>query len=295
MKLATLGMNGAEHLCLRAPGGYLPLDLVNRAFGTRWPVDLLSLLVSQDFYGLWDWYRSGGIEKIRKITAGYIGTHEAVYAPLYRHPSKIWGIGLNYVEHAADLSENAPTGIPASFMKPDTALIGCGDTIVIPAQSQRTTAEAELGVIIGRPSKHLPEADWLAAVAGFTTVIDMTAEDILRQNPRYLTLSKCFDTFFSFGPEMVTPDEVPDISRLVVETVINGKVHARNEVANMTFTPGFLVAFHSAAMTLLPGDVISTGTPGAEPIRDGDSVACRITGFVQLNNRVKDGKSGMTR
>jgi 2-keto-4-pentenoate hydratase/2-oxohepta-3-ene-1,7-dioic acid hydratase in catechol pathway len=125
-------------------------------------------------------------------------------------------------------------------------------------------------------------------VAGFTTIIDMTAEDILRQNPRYLTVSKSFDTFFSFGPQLVTPDEIPDVSTLEVSTVLNGRVHAKNVVANMTFSPAFLVSFLSRVMTLLPGDIISTGTPGACAIADGDIVECRISGFPSLVNPVVD-------
>lgn len=249
---------------------------------------MASLLVSGDFFALWDWYRKAGLLPGADLAAECIAVEEAVYAPLYRHPPKIWGIGLNYADHASDLSEKPPTGIPASFMKPDTALIGPGEPIPIPLQSQRTTAEAELGIVIGRRCKSVPESQWQTVVAGFTPVIDMTAEDILRQNPRYLTLSKSFDGFFSFGPELATPDEVPKLSALSVETVINGRVHARNTVANMTFPPGFLVSFHSAVMTLMPGDVISTGTPGATVIRDGDQVTCRLAGFAPLTHPVVD-------
>ncbi|MFC1812989.1 fumarylacetoacetate hydrolase family protein, partial [Thermodesulfobacteriota bacterium] len=133
--------------------------------------------------------------------------------------------------------------------------------------------------------------DWLSVVAGFTTILDMTAEDILRQNVRYLTLSKSFNTFFSFGPQLVTPDEIEDVSRLKVSTTINGRVHAENQVSNMTFPPDFLVSFLSSAMTLLPGDIISTGTPGAVLIKDGDIVESKINGFSPLKNRVKDLKA----
>ena len=208
--------------------------------------------------------------------------------PLLRRPHKIWGIGLNYRDHARDLSESVPTLAPASFMKPDTAIIGCGDTIAIPTLSQKTTAEAELGIVIGKRCKDVPAERWLEVVGGFTTIIDMTAEDILRQNPRYLTMSKSFDTFIAVGPQLVTPDEVADVLRLTVSTVINGKVHAENTVAHMTFPPAELVAYHSRVMTLLPGDIISTGTPGAAVIQHGDRVACRITGFETLSNPVID-------
>ena len=135
----------------------------------------------------------------------------------------------------------------------------------------------------------MPEK-WREVVAGFTTLIDMTAEDILRLNPRYLTVSKSFDTFFSFGPVLVTPDEIDDVAALQVATVHNGSIAAENRVASMTFDPPFLVSFLSQVMTLLPGDVISTGTPGAVRIADGDTVECRISGFSTLVNTVVDTK-----
>ncbi len=120
----------------------------------------------------------------------------------------------------------------------------------------------------------------------------MTAEDILRRNPRYLTQSKSFDTFFSFGPQLVTPDEIDDVFKFKVTTVINGRVHAENTVDHMTFPPDELIHYHSQIMTLTPGDVISTGTPGATPIQDGDEVECRIDGFEPLKNPVIDLKRG---
>jgi len=155
-------------------------------------------------------------------------------------------------------------------------------------QSEKTTAECELGVIFGKECKDVEREDWLSVVAGFTTIIDMTTEDILRKNPRYLTRSKSFDTFFSFGPELVTPDEVEDVLKLNVATVINNEVHAQNVVSNMTFPPDFLVSFHSKVMTMLPGDIISTGTPRAGHIQHGDVVECRIDGFASLINPVID-------
>jgi 2-keto-4-pentenoate hydratase/2-oxohepta-3-ene-1,7-dioic acid hydratase in catechol pathway len=211
---------------------------------------------------------------------------DLAYAPLYRRPRKIWGIGLNYVEHAGDLDETAPAEEPASFMRPDTTIIGPGEEIRLPEQSQRVTAEAELAVVIGREAKDIAEEEVPSVVAGFTTVLDMTAEDILRKNPRYLTRAKSFDTFFSFGPELVTTDEVDDVGALEVSTVLNGEVRRANSVSNMTFSPWSLVSFHSRVMRLLPGDVISTGTPGAVVIREGDVAECRISGFKPLANPV---------
>jgi len=109
-------------------------------------------------------------------------------------------------------------------------------------------------VVIGREAKDVSEEEAPSVVAGFTTVLDMTAEDILRKNPRYLTRAKSFDTFFSFGPHLLTPDEVGEVEEMEVATVLNGEVRRRNTVPNMTFSPYRLVSFHSKVMALLPSD-----------------------------------------
>ena len=277
MKLVTIRQGGREEAAVVLPGGVTPVREVSD-FSEVEGADLLSLLESGRFYELKEAHDRGEMrgETIQAF----------LRAPLYRRPRKIWGIGLNYVEHAGDLSETAPADEPASFMRPDTTIIGPDNEIVLPSQSERVTAEGELAVVIGREAKDVPEEDAHSIVAGFTTVLDMTAEDILRRNPRYLTRSKSFDTFFSFGPELVTPEEIQDVDALEVATVLNGKVHRANTVSNMTFSPWWLVSFHSRIMTLLPGDVISTGTPGAVVIQDGDVAECRITGFESLSNPI---------
>ena len=284
MRLTSLRMDGAEPAALVRPSGAVLLSAVNEALGTTWAGTVQELLELGQVEQLRDWVGGAPSGRLDELA---IPQDQLTYAPLYRRPRKIWGIGLNYVEHAADLSEKAPSTEPASFLKPDTAIIGPGDAIRIPPQSQRTTAEGELGVIIGKECKDVDEADAASVVAGFTTIVDMTAEDILEKNPRYLTRSKSFDTFFSFGPELVTVDEVDDVDALEVATIHNGEVHRRNVVSNMTFRPWWLVAFHSRVMTLLPGDIISTGTPGAAHIRPGDTAGCSIAGFRDLSNPVE--------
>ncbi|MDP5183572.1 fumarylacetoacetate hydrolase family protein [Blastococcus sp. BMG 814] len=284
MRLTSLRIDGAEPAALVRPSGAVLLTAVNEALGTTWPGTVQELLEQGQVEPLREWVGGAPAGVLDELA---IPQDRLAYAPLYRRPRKIWGIGLNYVEHAADLKELAPSTEPASFLKPDTAIIGPGDAIRIPPQSQRTTAEGELGVVIGRACKDVDEADAPGVVAGFTTIVDMTAEDILEKNPRYLTRSKSFDTFFSFGPELVTVDEVPDVDALEVATIHNGEVHRRNVVSNMTFRPWWLVAFHSRVMTLLPGDVISTGTPGAVHIRPGDTAGCSIAGFRDLSNPVE--------
>jgi 2-keto-4-pentenoate hydratase/2-oxohepta-3-ene-1,7-dioic acid hydratase in catechol pathway len=286
LKLTTVRRGGEEVAAVVVPGGAVPVGGIRDPDGDGWPADLLSLLES----GRLDELRShvdGLVEAgAEELSARAIPLPEVEYGPLYRRPRKIWGIGLNYVEHAGDLEETAPSEEPASFMRPDTTIIGPGEEIRLPHQSGRVTGEAELGLIIGREAKNVSEEEAPFVVAGLATILDMTAEDILRKNPRYLTRAKSFDTFFSFGPQLMTTDEVGEIRDLTVATVLNGEVRRENVVSNMTFSPWFLVSFHSKVMALSPGDIISTGTPGALEIQDGDVISCRIDGFEPLSNPV---------
>jgi 2-keto-4-pentenoate hydratase/2-oxohepta-3-ene-1,7-dioic acid hydratase in catechol pathway len=210
-------------------------------------------------------------------------------APLLRTPRKLLGVGLNYAEHAGDLGETRPNE-PATFMKPATTIIGPGDSVVLPRQSERTTGEAELALVIGRRARDLSPTEALAAVAGVVPIIDMTAEDILQRNPRFLTRAKSFDSFFAFGPELVTLSEVGDLANLEVQTVLDGVPERRNSVSNMMFSPAELVVFFSEVMTLEPGDVISTGTPGAVVLRHGARIGCAIPGIGAFECPVTDRK-----
>jgi 2-keto-4-pentenoate hydratase/2-oxohepta-3-ene-1,7-dioic acid hydratase in catechol pathway len=292
MKIATILFDGQEVATIITGYGYLPIPSINRRFDTNWPHDLFGILAEERLEEIKKWFYQDSGALTRELKK--LSIHEKMirFAPLYRRPRKIWGIGLNYKAHAEDLSEKVPTSEPASFMKPDTTIIGFNDTIKIPTLSEKTTGEAELGLIFGKKCKNVNPDEWRSVLAGFTMVIDMTAEDILKRNPRNLTQSKSFDTFFSFGPVLYTVEEVEDVSSLKVQTIINGEVYAENTVANMTFPPDALVSYHSQIMTMLPGDIISTGTPGAAPLKNGDIIECRISGFQPLTNHVIDLKSG---
>ncbi|MDF9276855.1 fumarylacetoacetate hydrolase family protein [Arthrobacter sp. EH-1B-1] len=210
------------------------------------------------------------------------------YGAPYRHPRMLWGIGLNYVEHASDLSEGVPEE-PASFIKGDHTVIGPGEDIPIPSQSERTTAEGEVAVVIGRYCRNVEVEDALDYVAGVVPVLDQTAEDILQRNPRFLTRSKNFPGFFSFGPRIVPLAEaVGDgmLADMEVSTVVNGEVLRTNTVAHMRYSPEFLISFHSKVMPLFPGDIISTGTPGAIHIKPGDVAEARVARVGTLTNPV---------
>jgi len=190
---------------------------------------------------------------------------------------KLWGIGLNYAAHAGDLDEERPAE-PASFMKPSSTLTGPGGSIRLPRreQSDRVTAEAELAVVIGRTCRNVAVEDVDSVIAGYLPVIDVTAEDVLERNPRFLTRAKSYDTFLVLGPHIAVPGPGASLNDIAVRTVVNDEVRAENVVADMHFSPRELVAYHSDVMTLEPGDVISTGTPGAHPIAPGDHVRAEV-------------------
>lgn len=221
-----------------------------------------------------------GLPSPDAATAGRVPRENRSLGAFIEEPGKLFGIGLNYSEHASDLSEDAPDE-PASFFKPASAATGPGGPIQLPPTeiSSRVTAEAELAVVIGRTCRNvaIDEAD--EVIAGYVPVIDMTAEDILQRNPRFLTRAKSFDSFLVLGPHLAVPGPGTDLDDVEVRTVVNDQVVARNEIRNMHFSPRELVAFHSDVMTLEPGDVISTGTPGAHPIEPGDSVRAEVDRF----------------
>jgi 2-keto-4-pentenoate hydratase/2-oxohepta-3-ene-1,7-dioic acid hydratase in catechol pathway len=280
MRLATFRdqcQDLAEEAAVVTSRGLVPIRAINGYWGRAWSTDLLQLIT----HGL-----NPLIAEEAEKTPTVLDPSRLCFGPLYRHPRKIWGIGLNYREHAEDLSAPFPTE-PASFMKGDNTIIGFGDEILLPPESQRVTAEAELGVVIGRECRDVSVEDAMSYVAGVCLVLDQTAEDILQVNPRFLTRAKNFDTFFSFGPELITLDEIPDLLSLKVGTYKNGELYRENVVSNMAFTPDYLLSFHSHVATLYPGDIISTGTPGAVVIEDGDVAECRIEGLGVLRNPVR--------
>jgi 2-keto-4-pentenoate hydratase/2-oxohepta-3-ene-1,7-dioic acid hydratase in catechol pathway len=208
----------------------------------------------------------------------------------YDVPPKIWCIGLNYRSHAEDIQAVQPEE-PGSFMKPASCMFEPEREIILPPPdvSNDVDAEGELGVVIGKECRFVPASHIREVIFGYTTTLDLTALDILRKNPRYLTRAKSIDTFFSFGPVIVTADEIPDVDRLEVITEHNDGICSRDFVSNMRTRPYELVRFHSDHMTLYPGDLISTGCPKGARIRPGDRVRARIEGVGTLGARVTQG------
>lgn len=285
MRLATIKLKGREQAGIVTARGVLPLAALNAAKGTAWREKLYDLICAQQVPGLTKWYNEGGREELETVP-GWVPTEQVSYGPLYRNPRRIFGIGLNYAEHAGDIGNAPPTGFPGSFFKMADTLIGPGDEILLPRlkEAQKTTAEAELGIVLGRDCRDVPQENWQDVIAGYTTILDMTEESILKGNdylsgnPRYLCIVKNFPTFFSFGPQLVTPDEVPDVLKLEVQSVHNGELYAKNTVEHMTHRPDRLISLHSQIQGWYAGDVLATGTPRAFHIQEGDRAECRIIG-----------------
>ncbi len=198
-------------------------------------------------------------------------------------PSKIVCVGRNYRAHAAELGNEVPKE-PLIFLKPSTAVIGPGATIRIPEASREVHHEAELGVVMGRPLTRAATAvEAREAIFGFTCVNDVTARDIQRAE-KHFTRAKSFDTFCPVGPVIETD---LDPVEAIVTCRVNGEQRQRGSAKDMVFDPFLLVAFVSQVMTLLPGDVVSTGTPeGVGPIRRGDWVEVEVSGVGVLKNPV---------
>lgn len=275
MRLFSIQAADGEQAAVGVPGrGLAPVPSIDPAL----PPDVLGLLG----VGL----PADLAERATRLPdSALVPRDSAVHRPLVRRPRKVIGIGLNYREHAEDLSAPLPAE-PTSFLKGDHTIIGAGDPIPLPPQSERVTAEAELGLVIGRECGWVSEADALDHVAGICAVLDQTAEDIFQRNLRFMTRAKNFPGFLSLGSELVSLDELGPVGDVRVTTVLNGAVVRSSTVASMIFSPAHLVSFHSAVMPLYPGDVISSGTPGAAVLAEGDVVEARIEGLAALVNPV---------
>jgi len=257
-----------------------PVSELNARLGTKLPDDLLAII------------QSGKAAELDVPPSGEsIPLTEVNTLTPYGTPPKIWCIGLNYKSHAEDIDAVQPEE-PGSFMKPASCLFEPEGDIVLPPHdvSNDVDAEGELGVVIGREARFVPREHVDDVIFGYTTTLDLTALDVLRKNPRYLTRAKSIDTFFSFGPIVVTRDEISDVNALEVITEHNDGICSRDFVRNMRHRPHELVRFHSDFFTLCPGDLISTGCPKGARIKPGDHVRARIEGIGTLGARVTQGQ-----
>jgi 2-keto-4-pentenoate hydratase/2-oxohepta-3-ene-1,7-dioic acid hydratase in catechol pathway len=200
-------------------------------------------------------------------------------------PSKIVAIGRNYHDHAAELGNPVPAE-PLIFLKPPSAIIGPDEAIEIPPGVGRVDHEAEVGVVIGARARRITEQAASRYIFGFTCVNDVTARELQKKDVQF-TRGKGFDTFAPIGPCIVTGLNYHAPEGLLVEGFVNGQRRQAGSTKSLIFSIDYLVAFVSAVMTLLPGDIISTGTPaGVGPLQPGDSVTIRVAGVGELTNPV---------
>ena len=197
-------------------------------------------------------------------------------------PPKVVAVGRNYSEHARELGNEAPSE-PIIFLKPPTAVLEPGGTIIRPPQSQRVDYECELAIVIGRRARNVSKSQWRDYVAGFTCANDVTARDLQKKDVQF-TRGKSFDTFLPLGPCIETAIDPADLSLV---TRVNGEVKQNGRTSSMIFPCDFLLEFITAIMTLEPGDVILTGTPaGVGPLVAGDRVEVEVEGIGVLRNVV---------
>jgi 2-keto-4-pentenoate hydratase/2-oxohepta-3-ene-1,7-dioic acid hydratase in catechol pathway len=208
-------------------------------------------------------------------------------------PGKFLCIGYNYRGHGADSDADIPE-YPDVFAKTQNTVIGPDDAIRLPRASQSIDYEGELGVVMGATASAVPEAEALSYVVGYTVVNDVSARDVQRRGSQWV-LGKSFDTFGPMGPALVTADEIADPQSLEITVRSNETVTVRSTTANMIFPVAYLVSYLSSVMTLEPGDVIATGTPGKIPeigalgrfMQAGDIVAVTYGAVGTLANRVE--------
>jgi 2-keto-4-pentenoate hydratase/2-oxohepta-3-ene-1,7-dioic acid hydratase in catechol pathway len=212
-------------------------------------------------------------------------------APIPR-PPKIICVGLNYRDHAIESKMEIPK-VPTIFAKFATSVIGPGDAIVLPKNSNKPDYEAELAFVIGKGGRYIPKQRWQEHVFGYTNLNDVSARDYQMATTQWM-MGKTFDTFAPFGPAIVTADEIPDPHALDIQMIINGEVLQSSNTSQLIFRIPELIEYLSSVCTLEPGDIVSTGTPSGVGfsrtpprwLRSGDDVVVKISGLGELRNPV---------
>ncbi len=236
-----------------------------------------------------------GLAKLRKIKLGTLplvrGTPRI--GPCVANPQKFIAIGLNYSDHAAESGMAVPPE-PVVFTKQVSCLSGPNDDITIPPKSKKSDWEVELGVIIGTRAKNISKSEAMAHVAGYCTINDLSEREFQTERAGQWTKGKSYDTFGPIGPWLVTADEVPDPQNLHLWLELNGKRVQDGTTATMVYGVAHVVAYLSEFFTLMPGDIITTGTPpgvgmGMKPpqfLKPGDKMRVGIDGLGEQNQRV---------
>ncbi len=243
-----------------------------------------------------DWnetfFESDGLERLDEwsktagSTAPRLPAADVRLAPAIARPSKIICIGLNYAEHARESGLTPPTE-PVVFMKATTAWCGPNDDLVIPSGSEKTDWEVELAVVIGRRAQYVPESDALSYVAGYALHNDYSERAWQLEGTGQWVKGKSADTFAPFGPFLATPDEIGNVDQLRLWLKVNDIIRQDGNTSNFIFRVPHIISFLSRFMTLLPGDVISTGTPA------GVGLGCDPPQFIQAGDVIELGIEGL--
>jgi 2-keto-4-pentenoate hydratase/2-oxohepta-3-ene-1,7-dioic acid hydratase in catechol pathway len=223
--------------------------------------------------------------------ASYALSDVRLHAPLL-NPPRIFAIGLNYRDHAAESKMAIPT-TPVVFFKLQTAIIGPGESIVLPRNSNEPDYEAEMAFVIGEGGYRIPASQWREHVYGYTIVNDVSARDVQFATSQW-SMSKSFPTFCPIGPAIVTADEIGDPHNLAISLTIDGEVLQNSNTRELIFKIPELIEYLSSITPLLPGDIVSTGTPsgvglGRTPkrwLKPGESVTVTVEGLGSLTNPV---------
>ena len=281
MRLVSINTDAGPAAALLLDDGVLLAEAVGA------PADMRELLATLDREG-----HQGLAQRANASTAERRPLADVSLAAPVPDAEKVICIGLNYRDHAAETGQDIPQA-PMWFAKFQNSLCGSGGEIVLPrAHAEYVDYEAELALVIGRSVRNVGEADALSHIAGVMPFNDVSARDLQLQNPLW-TSGKAIDTFAPCGPAIVTLDEAGDLANLTLRTRIDGETVQQGTTANLIFAPAELVAWLSRTITLVPGDIIATGTPagvGAPQgrfLREGNLVEVEIDGVGTLSNTVR--------
>lgn len=272
MKLIRFGLPGAEKPGIVTDAGMFDVSAFGEDFGERF-------FETDGLVRLTKWWSSNS------SSAPRVGDGVRLGAPIQR-PSKIICIGLNYADHARETNAQIPKE-PIVFFKSTSSLAGPNDDLVIPRDSVKTDWEVELAVVIGKKASYVTESEALDYVAGYALHNDYSEREFQLERGGQWVKGKSCDTFAPLGPWLVTPDEINDLNNLRLWLTVNGKKMQDGNTSNLIFNIPFIISYLSGFMTLLPGDVISTGTPagvglGFNPpvyLKAGDVVELGIDGL----------------
>lgn len=278
MKLCTVTYNDERHAAVVTEENVVFIRTINTALTQQFPNDVHALVQFET------------LQQLRTIvpqlaTLEHVAIHDVQFETPYNTPTHIFGVGMNYQQKLEDLqAERAEE--PVVFMKPASTIASLQHALQLPTVSTTVSAEGELALVIGKRCHDVSEEEALSYVSAYTTSLDLTAKDIHAKNPRFLQMSKVFPTFFSFGPVLITADEIEDLEQLRVQSVHNGRVIHENTIDHMMYSPAYIVSYISQFVELQAGDIIMTGTPGSFIIQAGDEAACVITQMIALQHTV---------